>query len=405
MRLLLSLLQMQLLGTGILMSSAMSCGSFQYAGLNNDDIYDDRTTEVVYNQGVNKEKASPEVEENDNNDGYYTTQLKELAASYDNESDIITNVDDYSSGYYDENAESQNNYGGWGQESDEVNVTIYHNFGYSPYWRPYYYRPWNWSVGFGNWSYYYGYNYWGPGYYPYEPWYNPYFYGGYYGYPYGHPYYSYPHYGNYYNNGYYRGGSDVVLVNGHRGGRGASNTGLLSASSRESFQRTMNRSTRGTKSTSLNTRPTSSLLNSGERPSRGDYNSRPVESSRPSNSSRPDASRPSSSQPNATRPVNSSRPTRVRPNNSSRPTSSPRINQSSSRRTIKDSPASASNTRPMESTRPVSSYVTSPNSRSSSNNSTVNYSRSNNSSGNTASRTTSSSSGENSSSSRRRGNN
>ena len=83
-----------------------SCGSFQYAGLNNDDIYDDRTTEVVYNQEVNKEKASPEVEADDNNDGYYTTQLKELAASYDNESDIITNVDDYSSGYYDENEES-----------------------------------------------------------------------------------------------------------------------------------------------------------------------------------------------------------------------------------------------------------------------------------------------------------
>lgn len=402
MRLLLSLRQMQLLGTGILMSSAMSCGSFQYAGLNNDDIYDDRTTEVVYNQEVNKEKASPEVEADDNNDGYYTTQLKELAASYGNESEIITNVDDYTSGYYDENEESQDNYGGWGQESDEVNVTIYHNFGYSPYWRPYYYRPWNWSVGFGNWSYYYGYNYWGPGYYPYEPWYNPYFYGGYYGYPYGHPYYSYPHYGNYYNNGYYRGGSDVVLVNGHRGSRGASNTGLLSASSRESFQRTMNRSTRGTKSTSLNTRPTSSLLNSGEGPSQQDSGVRPVDSSRPSYSGRPETSRPSSSQPNTTRPVNSSRPNSVRPNNSS----SPRVNSSSSRRVIKDSPAISNSTRPMESSRPVTPSVEAPRSRPSSNSSNNNYSRSNNSSVNTSTRTSSTSSRETSSSSnRRRGNN
>ena len=401
MRLLISLRQMQILGTGILMSTAMSCGSFQYAGSMNDDIYDDSTTEVVYNQEVNKENNTSENASKDSNNGYYTNQLKEMAASYDNESDIITNVDDYSSGNYDDNEESQNSYGGWGQESEEVHVTIYHDFGYSPYWRPYYYRPWNWSIGFGNWNYYYGYNYWGPGYYPFEPWYYPYYYGGYYGYPYGHPYYSYPHYGNYYN-GHYYGGHDVVMVNGHRGGRGASNTGLLSASSRESFQRTMNRSTRGTRSTSLNTRPTSSLFNGVSRPSQQDSGVRPVDSSRPSYSGRPETSRPSSSQPNTTRPVNSSRPNSVRPNNSS----SPRVNSSSSRRVIKDSPAISNSTRPMESSRPVTPSVEAPRSRPSSNSSNNNYSRSNNSSVNTSTRTSSTSSRETSSSSnRRRGNN
>lgn len=352
MRLLDSLRQLHFFGIGILLSSTLSCGSFQYAGTTYDDIYDDQLTDHVYNEEIVAQTESPQEVNQSSSSDYYRNQLREIASEYEDQDEVITNIDEYSSGSYNENSESPIAYSGWGQESDEIQVNIYNNFGYSPYWRPYF-RPWNyWSVGFSNWYAFNGFDYWGPSYYAYGPWYNPYYYGGFYG----QPFYGYPYYGPYYNQGFYRSGRDVVFVNGHRGGRGASSTGLLSASGRESFQRTMSRATRGTRSaTHLNTRPNSSLFNGRERPSRGDANTRPVNSTRPVSRSRPDTSRPSNSRPNTIRPSNSSRPTSVRPNNSSRPTSSQRVSRPSSRRVIKDSPASASNyNRPNSTSRPVS---------------------------------------------------
>ena len=324
MRLLISPQKLQLFVLVIFMSTAMSCGSFQYAGNIHDDIYND-DDEVVYVESKNIAPLEEKVNYDDSSD-YYRNLLKDKASQYGSEDDIITDVDHYSSAYYDEDEESDDAYSGWGQESDQVNVNIYTNsyYGYSPFWRPRFYRPWNWTFGYNSWNF--GYDYWGPGFYPpISPWYQPYYYGGFYPNYYGHPFYGYPYYGSNFNNGFYGGGRDIVFTNGHRGGRGVSNSGLLSASSRESFNRTMSRATRGSRSSS-NSRPASSSINNSQRPrngaSRNGVSSRPSATSRPNNASRPSTTRPSSS----------SRPSTVRPNNSSRPVSSPRVNRSSRRR-------------------------------------------------------------------------
>ncbi|WP_053975678.1 hypothetical protein [Mangrovimonas xylaniphaga] len=196
-----------------------SCGSYQYAGYDNDGIYN--SNGVVY-------EDAPRVETSASNNGYYKAYFAEKSQQYEeipqSEDIIFTDIESYEGNYYEEQdttavVDNYKGYAGWGDNSSEVSINYYNNFGYGywgyNYWgyNPYSWRAWNyypyWNVG---WNYGWGWNVgWGWGYY--DPWCSPY-YGGYYGGYYGYPYYGYPHYrrpyasynagrrgySNYYNN-------------------------------------------------------------------------------------------------------------------------------------------------------------------------------------------------------------
>ncbi|MGR7812218.1 hypothetical protein [Lacinutrix undariae] len=171
-----------------------SCGSYQYAGYNNDGIYSSES--VTY-----EDEPYVEAEAAVSNNDYYKNYFGEKSQQYGDipEEDVIfTDIDSYSADYDDTYYEDDYNsgYAGWGDNSDNVTVNIYsnngyNNFGYNSWNTPYYtygwYRPyrnnfWNWNMGWNN---YYGYNSWNSPFYGYG--YNNY----------------YPHYNGYaYSNGY-----------------------------------------------------------------------------------------------------------------------------------------------------------------------------------------------------------
>lgn len=220
----------------ILALGFFSCGSYQYAGSDNDGIYSSEG-EVVY---VEKVEQSPAQEDN----SYYQNYFKEKRMQYDAmnaESEIFTDADSYSSdGNYVEHDSLDNSYrgyGGWGSDSDEIVINYYNNNWVDPFWGPY---GWGWSAGWGwGWNYpYYGWGWstgWGWGWnYPYYGW------GWGAGWGWNYPYYgwgwNYPYYGGYYYN---RG----VAINGRRGDArlaGSYNRSSLSSNRRNSLTRDYN---------------------------------------------------------------------------------------------------------------------------------------------------------------------
>ena len=137
---------------GILTLSFISCGTYQNSGLEDrDGIYS------------NSQRGT------DNNYSASGIGYKNYFESKQ-DTEVLTDVENYSSNNYNEenpNAVEQN-YGGWGSDSDNVTVNIYQDsWGYNNYYTPYWgYSSWygpGWGFGWNNFGW--GGNYgWGGGY-------------------------------------------------------------------------------------------------------------------------------------------------------------------------------------------------------------------------------------------------
>lgn len=190
-----------------------SCSSYQ-----NSSYYD---SDGIYNSaGYQKKEVASNNNPNSNKYQEYFHELNKDASK----SDILTDVNSYSSQTVDSTANSTQGYDsgnpGWGSNPQNVSVNVYDNsWGWS-YWNNYWYGSyWGW------------YNWYGP----YWGWYWPYW--GWYGY-YGYGYYGYNNWcGGYYNNYYYaypggrRGNSNysyTATVNSYTGNtRNSSSNSVL----------------------------------------------------------------------------------------------------------------------------------------------------------------------------------
>ena len=193
----------------------VSCGSYEYAGYENDGIYspDNTGNEEAYTA------ADYEEHEDSYEEALYYKKLfgekSEQFGEVAQEGLIFTDVENYTStGSYDDAASLETDpfytggHGAWGSQADRISVNIYNDGFYSPFYHPYHnpfysgYYPyrgygygwndWGWNHGFGYGGYGYGYG----GYAHYNPWrwnnvgwhgglaYNSYRYGGYYSSPY-----------------------------------------------------------------------------------------------------------------------------------------------------------------------------------------------------------------------------
>ncbi|WP_452219474.1 hypothetical protein [Lacinutrix salivirga] len=188
---------MPFLASFIALIGLTSCGSYQYVGQSTDGIYSDSSERIVEQERT--------VE--NTNSIYYKNYFEEKASDYEGLEDeevIFTDIDSYKGNYADTeySQENYNGHAGWGQDSNEVTINIYDNFGFNNfYWnRPFYgnwgygwHRPWGWNrwrIGFG-FGGHFGYGYAGGFYDPF--WGSPYY--GINGY-YNNPYFGY--------NGFYR---------------------------------------------------------------------------------------------------------------------------------------------------------------------------------------------------------
>lgn len=195
-----------------LMALLTSCGSFQYAGYDNDGIYSSD------NFGTDVEQQVVTAASSDSN--YYKNYFAENAAEVDalkEESEVFTDIDSYE-GNYNEieqgTLEQRVDYGGWGQNST-VTINIIDNGWYG------YNDPWLWNGGFGfsyGWGRPWGWNRWGYGY-GWNNWNN---WGWNSGWSYGYGWNSrwcplgYNNWG--WNNGYYgRNSNRIAYHNGRRG--------------------------------------------------------------------------------------------------------------------------------------------------------------------------------------------
>ena len=179
--------KMHFVGALGLLFSLASCGSYQYAGYENDSVYGE-------SRNVEYRVESSNVNSSSQNSGYYSNYFKEKSQELDyisQEDDIFTDIDSYEGNYDVENdtlVDDQESYAGWEQNTTEVSINVYSGYRYGGfgyglfgYGYPYY----RYGYGYGNyWGYGYGYyNYWCPPYYGsyYSGFYRPY---RYYGYPY-----------------------------------------------------------------------------------------------------------------------------------------------------------------------------------------------------------------------------
>lgn|SRR5690606_2321697 len=130
-----------------LLFGAASCGSYQYAGYDNDGIYGSEVppTQVYYEQAPNT------------NNSYYKEYFGQKSLEFEHiaqdDNVIFTNIDDYQGNYSDENGDIQyqDSYAGWGQQSQNVDINIYNNLGWYPYSRYGFYNPYR-SWGYYGWG-------------------------------------------------------------------------------------------------------------------------------------------------------------------------------------------------------------------------------------------------------------
>jgi hypothetical protein len=195
-----------------------SCGSYQYAGYE-DDIYGSSERRVEYQE----QRTDKEVEQNNNT--YYKNYFSEKSQELDAmaaENEIFTDIDSYEGSYAEDDSMEFNpsGYAGWGQENSQVTINVNAGFGYNNWWwgQPFYGYGWGWNRWnrWNRWNYGWGWNNWGYGGF-YDPfWCPPYYgYGGYgYGYAYS-PYWNRGYYGGYYGNRY--NGRSLAYNSGRRG--------------------------------------------------------------------------------------------------------------------------------------------------------------------------------------------
>ncbi len=315
---------------GVLASAFLlaSCGSYQYAGYEEDSIYGSSNEDIRYVENTPTQDSNVETSNQDDS-GYYDNYFRDKTTQYGSvtEDDVIfTDIDSYQGSYAGE-GDYNEGYAGWGEDHNEdVVINIYggHLFN-SIRWN----RPWGWNygwnIGLNWWNNPWGWNTgWGWG------WNNPWGWNTGFGWGWGwnNPWYWNtgfwcPPFGGFYGNGYGYYGSRAVAFNASR--RNAN--GIASLSRRSSANNNAN-SNVGRRGTSLNGQ---SSYNRNSRRSRTDVN-RPNNSIRPNTAIRPNtSSRPANTRPpsNSTRPSTKIDRRRTRPyiGNSNR--TNPRINNSS----------------------------------------------------------------------------
>ncbi len=158
-------------------SLVTSCGSYQYVGVYEDGIYGDSETQD-YNVNTNND-----VSENGSGNSYYSDYFKGKSNEYNNDQEaIFTDAEDYDSSYSPNNT-ANNNYAGWGQNSDSnviINIQSRPNYGMgwgwnNWGWNNWGWNNWGWNTGWNRWGWNAGWNWGYPNYYGY---WDPFFYNG-----------------------------------------------------------------------------------------------------------------------------------------------------------------------------------------------------------------------------------
>ena len=316
-----------------------SCGSYQYAGYEEDAIYGDTQRTVEYTE------TETESEQPTGDSGYYQNYFKEKTIQYssiNDENAIFTDIDSYEGSYdgtVNDSLVYDQGYGGWGQEyNDDVVINIYGGHAFNSIWwnRPPLWNNWGWgwnnwgwnnwgwhgwgwngfgwnAWGFNNWGWNYGFGFnngfWCPpfygGVYAYNPWWGGGF-GPYYGGFYGRRGYAFnaSRRGSVYGNNSFASLSRRSAVNSSLTGRnGTSNTVRRSAGNNNVRRGS---AVRTRPNTTVRTRPNSTVRGRPNTTVRG----------RPNNSS-------VRGRPTTTRPNSNYKKTRPRVNNNSRPTTRP----------------------------------------------------------------------------------
>ncbi len=295
-----------------------SCGAYQYVGYDNDGVYS--SDEVV----VDVNKAAT----NRTNDNYYANYFEEHVSEaqlLQDESEVFTDIDSYSSvTVVDNEAEIIEDYGGWGQVNDQVTINYYNtgcnNWGWGR-------NPWFWNYGFD-----YGWSTWGWNRWYGNIWYSPWAWNGGYGWGYNNWGWNNSYYGNYYTYNNSRRGSVYNRSSVQNGRRNTTSRRIASNNTRGTSVRGNTTSTRPSRGTV--TRPRGTII----RPSRG-TTTRPSRgtTTRPSRGTTTRPSRGSTTRPSrgsTTRPSrgSASRPSRsgtVRNSRSSSSRSSGSVRSSS----------------------------------------------------------------------------
>ena len=340
--------KMRFVGALILLIGVSSCGSYQYAGYEDDSIYGTSQRPVEQQEVVTTEVAEA------SNSDYYQNYFKERSIELENhgEDAIFTDIDSYQT--TNDSLDYQGN-AGWGYtQSDNATITIYNNqpwgFGFWGDWR------WN----FRNSPYYWNYGI-------YDPFWCPPFYASYWNRPYWrYGYYNYPYYGHYgWNNNFYYGNNYYNRYYNRRGL--AYNTGRRGAVYSRTTPTTIGR--RSTAYTNTTSRRSSAIRSNATRSSSG------------------------------TTATRSRRSATIRSNGDYRVNTRPRSTSTRVRSTTNSRPRRTTTTRPRTTTR--SSTTT--RSRSSSNRSNSSYNRSSSSSRSSSTVRSSGSSSRSSSASRSSG--
>ena len=173
-----------------LLFGLVSCGSYQYVGVDNDGIYGN--LENRYEEAV---VEIPNESKSNYYENYFKTKTIESQNLYADDA-IFTDIDSYESGNYIENDSITNNYqgyAGWGQNSNNVTINYidngWNNWGWNAGWgwNNWGWNNWGWNNwGWNNWRWNrwcwnnWGWNNWGwnAGWGWHDPFWGPSFYGG-----------------------------------------------------------------------------------------------------------------------------------------------------------------------------------------------------------------------------------
>ena len=282
--------KIHLIGALSLLFGLASCGSYQYAGQNEDSVYGD--SERTVERPVSNVEIEPATKGSD----YYQNYFKEKSQQLDNlsEDDVIfTDIDSYSGDYDVENDSITytENYAGWGQDNDDVTINIYGGSAFYNPWNSLFYPSWRWNYGYGyGWGYGFNDFYWCPPYWGsyYSAWNYPYYgYGNYYGGYYGN------HYNGYYNrrglayNAGRRGSIYSNSLSGLTNRRSVTNRSLTSRSRQSAITNGRTATSRRSEATSRSSRSENVDANTRERLRRNSTNTSSRETRPRSSTTRP----------------------------------------------------------------------------------------------------------------------
>lgn len=211
---------------GLMAFVVASCGSYQDSSYyDHDGIYDNSQ----------RERSNTQASEGNSQNNHYKDYFSSLK---DEQTEIFTDVDNYatpeSKAQDNQNQEYSTGYSGWGNDSDNVNVSIYGNS--MGYWNDYWYGPY-WGFGWYGASWSFGWGWYGPSWgWGWNSYYPPYYYGC--------PNY---YYGNGSHNSFY-GNNHYTYQTGRRGDYYNGTRSALPARNYSNGTRSYSQTTNGTRS-------------------------------------------------------------------------------------------------------------------------------------------------------------